>query len=236
MNAQKVERLLQIADHVSTWAGKSSAWLILLLMSTVCVEVFKRYILNMPTAWIFDATNMMYGTLFMLCGAYTLAQDAHVRGDFLYSSFKPRTQATLDLVLYIVFFVPGVIALIYAGTDYANYSWSINEHSNVTSNGPAVYPFKTVIPIAGVLILIQGAAEIARCVVCLKTGDWPARLADAEEIDVVEQQLANSAYVDEESRKRAVESVHEIDEVAHQRGLGERATEEVARHPKGERK
>ena len=224
MNAQKVERLLQIADHVSTWAGKSSAWLILLLMSTVCIEVFKRYILNMPTAWIFDATNMMYGTLFMLCGAYTLAQDAHVRGDFLYSSMKPRTQATLDLVLYIVFFVPGVIALIYAGTDYAAYSWGINEHSNVTSNGPAVYPFKTVIPIAGVLILIQGVAEIARCVVCLKTGAWPDRLKDAEEIDVIEQQLAGSTLVDEESRRRAIDGAHEIDEAAHQR-IGSRGAE-----------
>lgn len=220
MNAQKIERLLQVADHVSTWAGKLCAWLIMLLMFTVCIEVFKRYILNAPTAWIFDATNMMYGTLFMMCGAYTLSQDAHVRGDFLYSSMRPRTQATLDLVLYIVFFIPGVIALVYAGTDYAAYSWRINEHSNVTSNGPAVYPFKTIIPIAGVLVMIQGLAEIARCVVCLKTGDWPARLKDAEEIDVVEQQLANSQYVDEESRRRAVESVHEIDEAAHQRIKG----------------
>ena len=220
MNAQKIERWLQVSDHVSTWAGKGAAWLILLLMFTVCIEVFKRYLLNAPTAWIFDATNMMYGTLFMLCGAYTLAQDAHVRGDFLYSSFKPRTQATLDLILYIAFFVPGVIALVYAGTDYAAYSWRIDEHSNVTSNGPAVYPFKTIIPIAGVLVMIQGFAEIARCVVCLKTGDWPARLKDAEEIDVVEQQLAKSEYVDEESRKRAVESVHEIDEQAHQRMKG----------------
>lgn len=224
MNAQKVERLLQIADHISTWAGKTAAWLIILLMSTVCIEVFKRYILNMPTAWIFDATNMMYGTLFMLCGAYTLAQDAHVRGDFLYSSMRPRTQATLDLVLYIMFFIPGIIALVYAGYDYASYSWSINEHSNVTANGPPVYQFKTVIPIAGVLVMIQGLAEIARCVVCLKTGQWPERLKDAEEIDVVEQQLANSEYVDEESRKRAVESVHEIDEAAHQR-IGTRGAE-----------
>jgi TRAP-type mannitol/chloroaromatic compound transport system permease small subunit len=236
MNAQKIERVLQIADHISTWAGKAAAWLIMLLMFTVCIEVFKRYILNMPTAWIFDATNMMYGTLFMLCGAYTLAQDAHVRGDFLYSSMRPRTQATLDLILYIAFFIPGVIALVYAGTDYASYSWNINEHSNVTANGPPVYQFKTMIPIAGVLVMIQGLAEIARCVVCLKTGDWPARLADAEEIDVVEQQLANSEYVDEESRKRAVESVHEIDDAAHQRGLGERAASEAGRHPKGEGK
>ncbi len=220
MNAQKIERLLQIADHVSTWAGKACAWLIMLLMFTVCIEVFKRYILNAPTAWIFDATNMMYGTLFMMAGAYTLSQDAHVRGDFLYSSMRPRTQATLDLILYIAFFIPGVIALVYAGTDYAAYSWRINEHSNVTSNGPAVYPFKTIIPIAGALVMIQGLAEIARCVVCLKTGDWPARPKDAEEIDVVEQQLAHSQYVDEESRQRAVQSVHEIDEAAHQRIKG----------------
>jgi TRAP-type mannitol/chloroaromatic compound transport system permease small subunit len=224
MNAQKIERLLQIADHISTWAGKTAAWLIMLLMFTVCIEVFKRYVLNMPTAWIFDATNMMYGTLFMLCGAYTLAQDAHVRGDFLYSSMQPRTQATLDLVLYIMFFIPGIIALVYAGYDYASYSWTINEHSNVTANGPPVYQFKTVIPIAGVLVMIQGLAEIARCVVCLKTGKWPERLKDAEEIDVVEQQLAKSEYVDEESRKRAVESVHEIDEAAHQR-IGPRGAE-----------
>jgi TRAP-type mannitol/chloroaromatic compound transport system permease small subunit len=224
MNVQKTERLLQVADHISTWAGKTAAWLIILLMFTVCIEVFKRYILNMPTAWIFDATNMMYGTLFMLCGAYTLAQDAHVRGDFLYSSMRPRTQATLDLVLYIMFFIPGIMALVYAGYDYASYSWNINEHSNVTANGPPVYQFKTVIPIAGVLVMIQGLAEIARCVVCLKTGQWPERLKDAEEIDVVEQQLANSEYVDEESRKRAVESVHEIDEAAHQR-IGARGAE-----------
>jgi TRAP-type mannitol/chloroaromatic compound transport system permease small subunit len=232
----KIQQFLLTADHISTWAGKAAAWLILLLMGTVCVEVFKRYILNMPTAWIFDATNMMYGTLFMMCGAYTLAQDAHVRGDFLYSSMKPRTQATLDLILYILFFLPGVVALIKAGVDYAGDSWRILEHSNITSNGPAVYPFKTVIPIAGVLVLIQGIAEIVRCVVCLKTGEWPERLKDAEEIDVVEQQLSGSTHVDAESRERALERVHEIDEAAHQRGLGDRAAQEAGRHPKGEGK
>jgi TRAP-type mannitol/chloroaromatic compound transport system permease small subunit len=231
-----VQKFLLTADHISTWTGKAAAWLIMVLMMTVCVEVFKRYLLNAPTAWIFDATNMMYGTIFMICGAYTLAQDAHVRGDFLYGSMKPRTQASFDLVLYIVFFLPGIVALVYAGIDYAGDSWRINEHSNVTSDGPAVYPFKTVIPIAGALVLIQGVAEIVRCIVCLKTGAWPERLKDAEEIDVVEQQLASSTHVDEESRKLAIESVHEIDEAAHQRGLGERAAEEVGRHPKGERK
>jgi len=224
-----MQKLLLFADKLSTWSGKAVAWLILVLMSVVCIEVFKRYILNAPTAWIFDLDNMLYGTLFMMCGAYTLAQDAHVRGDFLYSSMKPRTQALLDFVLYLVFFIPGVIALIYAGYDYAAYSWSINEHSNVTAEGPPVYQFKTVIPIAGVLVMVQGIAEIMRCVVCLKTGEWPARLKDAEEIDVIEEQLAHSEYVDEESRRRAIEQAHAIDEAAQRRGLGERAESVMAR-------
>ena len=119
---------------------------------------------------------MLYGTLFMMCGAYTLAQNAHVRGDFLYGSMRPRTQATLDLVLYIVFFLPGIVALVYAGYYYAADSWRINEHSNVTADGPPVYHFKTMIPIAGALMLLQGIAEIMRCIVCLKTGEWPSRL------------------------------------------------------------
>eukprot|EP01035_Chromulina_nebulosa_P004644 gene4644-6344_t len=138
-------------------------------------QVFKRYILNAPTAWIFDASNMLYGSLFMLCGAYTLAQNGHVRGDFLYSSMKPRTQAGLDLALYILFFLPGICALVYAGYSYAGDSWRIGEHSNVTADGPPVYHFKTVIPVAGALVLLQGMAEIIRCIVCLKTGAWPAR-------------------------------------------------------------
>jgi TRAP-type mannitol/chloroaromatic compound transport system permease small subunit len=213
----KVQRFLLFADHVSTWCGKAAAWLIILLTAAVCIEVFKRYLLNAPTAWSFDADYMLYGTLFMMCGAYTLAQDAHVRGDFLYSSMKPRVQAGLDLALYIAFFLPGIAALSYAGWDFAHASWVINEHVNDTADGPTVYQFKTVIPIAGTLVLLQGLAEIIRCVVCLRTGQWPERLKDAEEIDVVEEQLAHSEYVDEESRKRALESVHEIDNAARQR-------------------
>ena len=143
MNAQ---RFLHTIDGISTWTGKAAAWLIVGLMALVCAEVFKRYILNMPTAWIFDASNMLYGTLFMIGGAYTLAQNAHVRGDFLYSSMRPRMQAGLDLVLYIAFFLPGIAALAYAGWDYASDSWRINEHSNVTADGPPVYHFKFMIP------------------------------------------------------------------------------------------
>jgi TRAP-type mannitol/chloroaromatic compound transport system permease small subunit len=213
------QRLLYAIDGISTWVGKLAAWLIIALMTVVCVEVFKRYWLNMPTAWIFDAENMLYGSLFMLAGAYTLAQNAHVRGDFLYSSMRPRTQATLDIILYLVFFVPGIAALIYAGYDYAGDSWRIAEHS-VTANGPPVYHFKTVIPIAGALVMLQGLAEIARCVICLRTGAWPSRLADVAETDVIAEQLAHSEYVDADSRKIAIEGAQKIDEMARQRGMG----------------
>src|SRR5215208_750231 len=215
-----VERFLHAIDGVSTWLGKAAAWLIIGLMLLVCAEVFKRYIMNMPTAWIFDASNMFYGTLFMLAGAYTLAQNAHVRGDFLYSSMRPRTQATLDIILYIVFFLPGIAALVYAGYDYAALSWRIAEHSNVTADGPPVYHFKTVIPIAGALVMPQGSAEIVRCIACLKTGEWPSRLKDVAEMDVVGEQLAASEYVDEESRQIAIERAQQIDETARQRGMG----------------
>src|SRR5579872_689903 len=128
-----VQSFLHTIDGISTWVGKAVSWLIIILMLVVCVEVFKRYIMNSPDAWIFDVDNMLYGTLFMLCGAYTLAQNGHVRGDFLYSSMKPRTQATLDLALYIAFFIPGIVALVYAGYEYAGDAWRIREHSNVTA-------------------------------------------------------------------------------------------------------
>ena len=214
-----VQSFLHRIDGISTWFGKLAAWLIIVLMCVVCIEVFKRYILNTPTAWVFDFENMIYGTLFMLAGAYALAQNAHVRGDFLYSSMRPRTQAGLDLVLYLVFFLPGIAALIYSGYTFFVESWTINEHSNITANGPPLYPFKAMIPIAGALVMLQGIAEIVRCVVCLRTGTWPSRLKDVSEIDVVEEQLANSEFIDDEARKIA-QRAHEIDEAARQRGMG----------------
>ena len=215
-----LQRFLHTIDGISTWVGKAAAWLIFILMLVVCLEVFKRYALNAPTAWIFEGSNMLYGTAFMLCGAYTLAQNAHVRGDFLYSSMKPRMQASIDLALYFLFFLPGISALVYAGLSFAEDSWRINEQTTVGS-GPPVYPFKTIIPIAGALVLLQGLAEIVRCVVCLKTGQWPTRLHDVNEIDVVEQQLQHSSYIDEESRSRAIENMKDIEEAARQRGMGE---------------
>jgi TRAP-type mannitol/chloroaromatic compound transport system permease small subunit len=216
----KTVRFLFWIDHISTWSGKAFSWIILLLTGAVCVEVVKRYALNAPTSWIFSADYMMYGTMFMMAGAYTLAQNGHVRGDFLYGSMKPRSQAWLDLILYIVFFLPGIAALVYAGWDFAHASWVINEHVNDTADGPPVYHFKAVIPIAGTLVLLQGIAEIIRCVICIRTGEWPERLKDAAEIDVVEEQLADSQYVDRESRDLAIGRVHEIDEAARQRGMG----------------
>ena len=214
-----VQRFLHTIDALSTWVGKAAAWLIIGLMGLICVEVFKRYLLNAPTAWIYDASNIFYGSLFMLAGAYALANNAHVRGDFLYGSFRPRTQAALDLVLYFVFFVPGILALIYAGYDYAALSWRIAEHSTTTADGPPIYHFKTVIPVAGALIMLQGLAEIVRCIVCLRTGEWPSRLRDVSEMDVVEEQLSQSEHVDTAAREAAISSAQKIEETARQRGM-----------------
>jgi TRAP-type mannitol/chloroaromatic compound transport system permease small subunit len=214
-----IQQLLRGIDQISTWIGKTFAWLIVALMLMVCIEVFKRYILNAPTAWVFDASNMMYGTLFMMSGAYTLAQSGHVRGDFLYGSMKPRKQAAIDLVLYFVFFLPGILALTWAGWTYAGDALAIRETTFNAVPLP-VYPFKFIIPIAGATVLLQGIAEIVRCVVCLRTGEWPARLKDAEETDVVEQQLAQSAYVDEETKKQAIEQSRHMEQAAAQSRLG----------------
>lgn len=179
-----MQKILLFVDKVSTWVGHAFSWLIVLLTLHVTWEVFRRYVLESPRAWAFDGMIMLYGTLFMMAGAYTLAKNGHVRGDILYGFFRPRTQAAIDLTLYIVFFLPGVIALTYAGYYYAAHSWAINEHSNITADGPPIYPFKTVIPVAGAFVLMQGVVEIVRCVICLKNGDWPSRVEDVEEVDV----------------------------------------------------
>ena len=200
----KIQTLLHSADHISTWVGKAFSWLIVVLMLLVVAEVFKRYALNAPTAWVFDASNMLYGTLFMMGGAYTLSQDGHVRGDFLYGNFKPRTQAGIDLVLYIVFFLPGIAALTWSGWSYFQDSMAINEQTFNADPLP-VYPFKFIIPFAGALVLMQGVSEIIRCIVCLKTGAWTPRLKDAKESDVVAQQLENSDQIDEETKRMAIE-------------------------------
>jgi TRAP-type mannitol/chloroaromatic compound transport system permease small subunit len=179
-----MQKLLLFVDKMSTWVGHAFSWLIVGLTLLISWEVFSRYALDNPHAWAFDAMIMLYGTLFMMAGAYTLAKNGHVRGDVLYGFFPPRLQAGLDLALYILFFIPGVIALAWAGYTYAAESWAINEHSNITAEGPPIYPFKTIIPIAGAFLLLQGVVEIIRCIQCLKAGDWPSREEDVEEVDV----------------------------------------------------
>ena len=179
-----MQKLLLSVDKISTWIGQAFSFLIVLLTLHVSWEVYSRYVLDSPRSWAFDVMIMMYGTLFMMAGAYTLAKNSHVRGDVIYGFFTPRAQATLDLILYIVFFLPGVTAFVWSGYTYAAESWAINEHSNITAEGPPVYPFKTVIPVAGALILMQGIVEIIRCVMCIKSGAWPSRAEDVQEVDV----------------------------------------------------
>ena len=179
-----MQKILILVDKASTWVGQLFAWLIVSLTALISWEVFSRYALDAPHAWAFDVMIQMYGVLFMMAGAYTLSKNGHVRGDVLYGFFSPRVQAGLDLALYLIFFVPGIIALVWAGYNYAAESWMIKEHSSITADGPPIYHFKTVIPIAGALILLQGLVEIARCVICLQTGEWPSRQHDVEEVDV----------------------------------------------------
>ena len=202
-----MQKLLLFVDRVSTWVGHAFSFCIVGLTLLVSWEVFSRYALDRPHAWAFDAMTMFYGTLFMMAGAYTLAKNGHVRGDVLYGFFTPRVQAGLDLALYIVFFLPGVIALTWAGYTYAAESWAINEHSTVTSEGPPIYPFKTVIPVAGAFILVQGIVEIIRCVICLRQGEWPSREVDVQEVDV--EELKKMVHVkDEDIQKLDALVVH----------------------------
>ena len=179
-----MQKFFLLVDEVSTWLGHVFSWLILALTVLITFEVFSRYVLDNPHPWAFDVMIMLYGSMFMMAGAYTLSKNGHVRGDVLYGFFPPRLQAGLDLLLYILFFFPGVIALAYAGYFYAGESWAIKEISNITSDGPPVYPFKTIIPIAGTMLLVQGVVELLRCIVCLQVGEWPKRGDDVEEVDV----------------------------------------------------
>jgi TRAP-type mannitol/chloroaromatic compound transport system permease small subunit len=203
-----MQKALLFVDKISTFVGHAFSFFIVALTLHVAWEVFRRYALDSPRAWAFDVMIYFYGTLFMMAGAYTLAKNGHVRGDVLYGFFTPRTQATIDLILYIVFFLPGVFALTYAGYYYAADSWRINEHSTITYEGPPLYPFKTVIPVAGAFVLMQGVVEIIRCIICLRDGAWPSREADVEEVDV--DKLKAELHVKDED-------IEKLDEVITQR-------------------
>lgn len=178
-----MQSLLLAVDRLSTWFGQLCAWSVIGLTALISWEVFSRYVMNNPHAWVLDAQIMLYGLLFMTAGAYTLSKNGHVRGDVLYGFFQPRTQATIDLVLYLLFFLPGIVALTWAGWTFANDSLAIREQTFNADPLP-LYPFKFVVPIAGGFLLLQGLVEIIRCVMCLQTGAWPAREHDVEEVDV----------------------------------------------------
>jgi TRAP-type mannitol/chloroaromatic compound transport system permease small subunit len=180
-----MQRLLLLVDRISTGVGHLFAWCIVLLMLAMSYDVFMLKLFRIPTPWAYDAAYMLYGALFIMAGPYALARNGHVRGDFLYRKWSPRTQAGVDLALYFHFFFPGILAFMYAGFIFAEKSWAIGEHSSNSPNGPPLYPFKTLIPIVGVLMFVQGIAEVIRCVICLRSGDWPQRLHDVEELEQV---------------------------------------------------
>jgi TRAP-type mannitol/chloroaromatic compound transport system permease small subunit len=193
--APRLQRLLLPVDRVSTIVGQFFAWSILLLTLAVSYEVFSRYVLGAPTDWAFDASYILYGVLFIMAGAYALARNAHVRGDFLYRAWSPKRQAGMDLALYFLFFFPGIIAFIYSGYGFAAQSWFSHEHSAYSPAGPPIYHYKTIIPVTGILLLLQGIVEVIRCLICLKTGGWPQRLHDVEELEkvILEQRDAREA-------------------------------------------
>lgn len=198
------ERFLYLIDALSSAFGKTYGWAIVVLTFTTSYEVFARYMFGAPTDWAFDASYMLYGALFMLGGAYTLSRNAHVRGDFIYRSWHPRTQAAMDLVLYILFFFPGMLAFIYSGYGFAELSRRMNEHSAASPDGPIIWPFKWLISIVGCLMVLQGIVELVRCIMCVRTGEWPKRLHDVEELEKIIIQEA------EEGKLRVVTELEEI--------------------------
>lgn len=178
-----MQRFLLAIDSISVWVGKGFAWAVLLLTLTTSYDVFMRYVFRDPTAWGYDAAYILYGTLFIMAGAYTLSRNGHVRGDVLYRFMPVRWQAGIDLSLYFLFFFPAVIALMYAGFDFAKLSWIMKERSAASPDGPPLYHFKTLIPIAGFFLFLQGIAETIRCIIGVRTGQWPPRLHDVEELE-----------------------------------------------------
>lgn len=178
-----MERFIAVADSITAWFGKAFAWCILIMTFGVAYEVFVRYVLRSPTSWAFDVSYIMYGTLFMMAGAYTLSRNGHVRGDFLYRLWQPRTQARVELALYFLFFFPGVLAFIVAGWKYASRSWRYLEVSVMSPANVPIFQFKMVIVAAGILLLIQGMAQVCRCILCIRTGKWPENAEDVEELE-----------------------------------------------------
>ena len=205
-----MQKLLHRIDWINTKIGHFFSWAVFVLTLFVTYEVFSRYVFGNPRPWAFDVMNMMYGTLFMMAGAYALSTDTHVRVDVLYGFFPVRAQATIDLILYILFFMPGIVAMVWAGYYYAAESFAINEHSTITADGPPIYPFKAIIPLAGAALLLQGFAEICRAVLCLKNGAWPRRIDDIEEVNVdsLKEMVTHTEFIDPDEMNKANTTPH----------------------------
>ena len=180
-----MRQFLHFIDALSTWVGKAFGWLILVLTLGVSYEVMVRYLFRAPTTWAFDFSYITYGAMFLMAGAYTLSRNGHVRADVLYRFWRPRTQASMDIVLYILFFLPAVAAWMYAGWAYAEMSVRFREVSIFSPAGVPVFPLKALIPVTGLLLFIQGIAEVIRCVLCIRDDAWPQRLHDVEETESV---------------------------------------------------
>ncbi len=178
-----MKKIIYAVDQLSKTIGHAFAWCIIILTLGTTYEVFVRYLLNDPTSWAFDFSYIMYGALFFMAGAYTLSRGGHVRADMFYRLWRPRTQATVELVLYVLFFFPGIISLMYSGWAYGTESMRIHEMSINSPVGIPIWQIKMLIPVGGALIFLQGLAEVLRCVVCLREGDWMPRLHDVEELE-----------------------------------------------------
>ncbi len=180
-----MESWIRVTDIFSKAIGHAFAWCILVLTASTCFEVFMRYVLHDPTVWAFDMSYILYGALFMMSGAYALSRGSHVRGDFIYRKWPAATQAKVDLVLYFLFFFPAVFAMVFTGARYSFESARILESSVNSPAGIPVWPLKMIIFVAGLTLLMAGIAEVMRCIICIKTGRWPARSGDVEELEVV---------------------------------------------------
>ena len=195
-----MNRLIYAIDQLSKTVGHAFAWCIIILMLGTSYEVFVRYVLNAPTSWAFDFSYIMYGALFYMAGAYTLSRGGHVRADMFYRLWRPRTQATVELALYIAFFFPGIIAMIGSGWVYGTESMKIFEKSINSPVGIPVWQIKMLIPVGAILIGLQGLAEVMRCALCLRDGQWPPRLHDVEELQ--KQLLEEAARKGREAAER----------------------------------
>jgi len=194
-----MRRYIGFADNLSAWFGKAFAWLIIVMTFGMSYEVLVRYMFNSPTPWALDISFIMYGSLFMMGGAYTLSRGGHVRGDFLYRLWSDRTQAKMDLTLYILFFFPGILALVFTGWKYASRSWGYAEVSVNSPAGIPIYQFKSVIVAAGILLLIQGLAQVFRCIICIREGQWPPIASDVEETETLLMKQAAAGELKEPS-------------------------------------